>query len=119
MAAALSLSQALRSVTMPYPADLMAGSSPNTFVRPLGSTTVNATDVDDAVELSPEAAAAAARAATGQAAAPPSNVMNSRRLMSSMGTSSPMHYQSRRLARAQSSAASACHYETGKSLGQT
>jgi len=40
-----------------------------------------------------------ARAASGQAAtAPPSSVMNWRRFMSSMGTSSPMHYQSRRLA---------------------
>src|SRR5262249_19790977 len=32
-------------------------------------------------------------------------------------TTSPMRHQCRRLARAQSSAASACHYETGKSLG--
>src|SRR5262249_27832507 len=34
-----------------------------------------------------------ARAASGHAAAPPSSVMNSRRFMSGMGTSSPMRYQ--------------------------
>ena len=54
------------------------------------------------------------------AAAPPSSVMKGRRFMRASGTSSPMRYRSRRLACscAQSSAASACHYETGKSLGQ-
>jgi hypothetical protein len=35
------------------------------------------------------------------------------------GDSSPMRYQSRRLAGAQSSAASACRRAAGKSLGQT
>jgi hypothetical protein len=34
------------------------------------------------------------------AAAPPSSAMNSRRFGSSMGTSSPMRYERRRLARA-------------------
>src|SRR5262249_16974850 len=45
--------------------------------------------------------------------------MNSRRLRSSMGDLLPYAYQSRRLARAQSSAASACRRAAGKSLGKT
>jgi len=65
--------------------------------------------------------ACCARAASGHAAAAPSSsVMNSRRFMSGMGTSSPMRYQRRRPAHAlgfpllQPAAEGA-----GKSFGQT